>query len=91
MRLTSLFKDIENKHDVYRGKDLMKKFCESLREHAIQIINFKKKQMKLLKKEHQISYGSAKIYYICKGKFENKYIKDKKYCKIRDHCYYTGE
>ena len=27
-----LFKYIENKHDVYRGKDCMKKFCESLRE-----------------------------------------------------------
>ena len=26
-------KCIENKHDVYRGKDCMKMFCESLREH----------------------------------------------------------
>ena len=24
-------------------------------------------------------------------KFENKYVKDKKYCKFRDHCHYTGE
>ena len=22
---------------------------------------------------------------------ENKYLKDKKYCKVRDHCHYTGE
>ena len=22
-------------------------------------------------------------------KFENEYIKDKKYCKVRDHCHYT--
>ena len=22
---------------------------------------------------------------------ENKYLKDKKYRKVRDHCYYTGE
>ena len=28
---------------VYRGKDCMKKFCESLRGHAMKI-NFKKKQ-----------------------------------------------
>ena len=27
-------KIIENKHDVYRSKDCVKKFCESLREHA---------------------------------------------------------
>ena len=47
----SSFKGIENKHDVYRGKDCMKKNCESLREHAIKIINFKNKKMKLLTKQ----------------------------------------
>ena len=30
----SSFKTIENKDDVYRGKDCIKTFCESLREHA---------------------------------------------------------
>ena len=34
---------------VWRGKDCNKKFCESLREHAMKIINFKN-IMKLLKK-----------------------------------------
>ena len=43
MSTISSFKNIENRHDVYRGKDCMKKFCESLREHAMKIINFKKK------------------------------------------------
>ena len=32
-----------------------------------------------------------KSCYICKEKFENKYVKDKKYHKVRDHCHYTGE
>ena len=41
----------ENKHNVYRSKDWMKKFYESLREHAMKIINFKK--MTLLTKEQQ--------------------------------------
>ena len=36
------FKNIEKKNDVYRGKDYMKKFCESLGEHAMKIIIFKK-------------------------------------------------
>ena len=36
------FISIENKHDVYIGKDCMKKFCESLRERAMKIINSKK-------------------------------------------------
>ena len=38
------FRSIENKHDAYRRKDCMKKFCESLTEHKIKIINFKKKK-----------------------------------------------
>ena len=42
MSIISSFKSIENKHDVYRGKDCMKKFCESLREQAMNIINYKK-------------------------------------------------
>ena len=46
----SSFKSTENKHYVDKGKYCMKKFCESLREHAMKIINFKKKKMKLLKR-----------------------------------------
>ena len=69
----------------------MKNFCESLTEHAMNIINFKKKKMKLLTKGQQESYENSKICYICKEKFENKYVKDKKYCKTRDNCHYTGE
>ena len=41
MSRVSLFRSIENKHHVCRGKDCMKKLCEFLREHAIKIINFK--------------------------------------------------
>ena len=68
MTAISSFKSIENKHDVCRGKDCMKIFCESLREHAIKKINFKKKKMKLLTKEQQESYENARIRCICKKK-----------------------
>ena len=34
------FRSIENKHDVYKGKDCIKKCCEYLRECAMKIINF---------------------------------------------------
>ena len=40
----SSFKERENKHDVYRDQDWMKKVRESLREHAMKIINIKKKK-----------------------------------------------
>ena len=85
MSTISSFKSIKNKHDVDRGKDCMKKFCESFREHPMKIIKLKKKKMNLLTKEQLESYKNAK------RKFENKYVKNKKYCKVRDHCRFTGE
>ena len=56
----------------------------------MKIINFQKR-MKLLTKEQQESHKNPKICYICKEKFENKYLKDKKNLKVRDYCHYTGE
>ena len=44
MSTISSFKSIENKHNVYKGKDCMKRFYESLREHAMKITNFKKRK-----------------------------------------------
>ena len=44
----SSFRSIENKHDVYRGKDCMKRFCEFLRDHAMKIINFKKQKNEII-------------------------------------------
>ena len=54
MPTISSFKNIENKHDVYRGKVCMKKLCESLREHGMNIISFEKEKMKLLTKAAEI-------------------------------------
>ena len=76
------FKDIEDKHNGYRSKGYMKKFCECLKKHARKIINFKKKNMKLLTNEQQESYESAKIFYICKEKFEKKYAKYRSIIKL---------
>ena len=44
MSTISLFKSIENTHEVYRGKEYTKTFCESVREHALEIINFIKQK-----------------------------------------------
>ena len=91
MSTISSFRRIETKYDLYRGKDCVKRFFESFRWHAMKIINFKKKKMRLLTKEQQQSYENAKICYICNKKFENKYLKDKVYYKVRDNCHYAGE
>ena len=50
------FDGIENKHDVYRGDNDMNNFCESLREHAMKIINFEKKKIIPLKNKQKESY-----------------------------------
>ena len=47
------------------------------------IINFKKKKTKLLMKEQQESYENAKNCFICKEKFENKYLKDQNILKLK--------
>ena len=44
----------------------------------MEIINFIKKKLK-------------KNCCICKENFGEKYIKDKKYCKVRDRCYCTSK
>ena len=68
----------------------MTKFYKSLREHAMEIIHFKKKKMSLLTKEQQKSCKNSKICHICKERFEYKYWKDKKCRKYWGHCHYTG-
>ena len=45
------FKGIENKLDVCRGEDCLKKFWECLIDHTMKVINFKKGKMKLSTKE----------------------------------------
>ena len=65
MSTISSFKSIENKHDVYRGNYCLKRFCEPLREHAIELIDFKKKKIKSSPNEQQKSYQNSKICYIC--------------------------
>ena len=50
---------------IYHGKDCIKKFCASLREHAKKIINFERKKMLLLTKEELKSHQDAKVCCIC--------------------------
>ena len=51
----------------------------------------KRKKGKLITNKQQELDQNAKICYICKEKFADKYVKDEKYCGVRDHCHYAGE
>ena len=63
------FNHIEDKHNLYRGKDCMKKFCESFREHAKSITDFEKKKTLSLKRKNLESYKDAKVCCICRKTF----------------------
>ena len=90
-----LFDATRNKLDCYRRKDCMEKFCKDLREHAMKIINYEKKEMIPLTYEENKSYKKQKVCYICKKRFstdnDNGIALNKKYHKVRDHCHYTGK
>ena len=63
------FNHIENKYPLYHGKDCVRKFCKSLREHAKNIIDFEKKKMLPLTKEERCKIQDVKICYICGKRF----------------------
>ena len=65
----SSFNEKENKLNYYRGKDCIEKLCKKLKEHAMKIINYEKKQMIPLSKEENNSYREQEARHICKEKF----------------------
>ena len=69
-------------------KKFYEKFCESLREHTKNIIDFEKNVN--LKNKELKSYQDPTKCYIYKKTIE-KVGKDKNYQKVRDTCHYTGK
>ena len=67
------------------------KFCKSLREHALKITNIEKKNRIPYTNEEYESYLNQINCHICKKRFEHKYTNDENYCKVKNHCYYTGK
>ena len=78
----------KNKLDCYRGKDCMEKFCKDLKERAMRIVNYEKKEMIPLTVEENKSYEKQAVCYICKKNSTDDYDDDNKNQKVRDHCYY---
>ena len=62
-------------------------FCKDLKEQAMKIINYEKKKIIPLTDKEKETHENQKVCYICKKKFGT----NKKYCKVRDHCHYTGQ
>ena len=67
----------------------MEKFCKDLKEHAMRIVNYEKKEVIPLTDEENEFYEEQKVCNICKKGFSID--NDKKYYKVRDYCQYTGK
>ena len=63
------FDSRENKHNVYRGKDCIKKFFKDLKEIGTKIINYEEKEMIPLTDNENKSYEEQEKYHICQKEF----------------------
>ena len=55
----------KNKLDCYKGENRMERFLKDLREYAMKIINYEKKEMIQLTDEENESYEKQKVCFIC--------------------------
>ena len=83
----------KKKLNYYRGKDCIEKLCKKLKERAMKIINYIKKEMIPLTYEENKSYKEQEACHICEEKFcmdkDDENYKNKR--KIKDHCRYAGK
>ena len=70
------FDKSKNERKYYRGEDCMKIFCKDLKDQAMKIINYEKKEMIPLTDKEKESYENQEVCYICEKEFcideENK-------------------
>ena len=85
-----LFDKTKNKCDYYRGVNCMRNFSLDLRYHTEKIISYEQGEIIPLTKEQRRAHRKQKLCYICDKKFSTD-DDNKKYHKIKDHCYYTGK
>ena len=67
--------------------------CKELKDHALKIINYEKKEMIPLPEEENKSYGEQGVCHIAIYA-EKSFIqmeKTKKYQKVKEHYHYTGK
>ena len=62
----------------------MKKFCESLREHEVKIINFRKNNIMQLTEKELESCTSQENCYICKEIFKEEDADHEKYRRVTE-------
>ena len=79
LSLISLFDSKENKHNVYGGRDCIKRFCSDLKELRTKIINYEEKEMIPLTDDENRSYEKQKECHICQKVFSYDKNEEKKF------------
>ena len=72
----------------------MKIFCKDLKDEAMKITTYEKKDLIPLTDEEKETHENQEICYICDQEFymdENNKKEFKLNQKVRDHCHYTGK
>ena len=65
LSLICSFDSIENKHNFYRGRDCIKRFCSDLKEPGTKIINYEEKEMIALTDNENKFYEEQEKCHIC--------------------------
>ena len=83
----------KNRQICYRGQDCMEHFTKTLANIFIKYMNFEQKPRDLLTGDEQIQYDNEKVCFLCEKEFciDKKSKEYKNYCKVRDHCHFTGK
>ena len=84
----------KNKYDCYKGENCVESFRKGLREHAMKIMNYEKKEMAPVIDEENGLYQMQKVCYICRKIFstdKNDNNVFKLHHKVRDNCHYRGK
>ena len=77
----------------YRSPDCVEKFSQDLKKILNNIMYFEEKPMLPLTDNEKMLYANEKQCYICEKEFCNdkNSVDYKHYCKVRDHCHFTGK
>ena len=67
--LTFPFDLTKNKHGYFKGEDCIEMFCKKFKNLALEIINYKEKEMIPLADEEKEFYEKQKVCHICKKEF----------------------
>ena len=67
--VTFSFDLTKNKHDYFKGEDCIEMFCKKFKKLALEIINYKEKEMILLADEEKEFYEKQKVCHICKKEY----------------------